>query len=92
MEEMDPFEGDSAEEREEEAAAEQSAIEEDELADRREHRKTTWEEVTHAVKRAEREGLHERDDGELERSGQPLCIYEPYWGAGAWPFLRAGVP
>ena len=32
--------------------------------------------------------LHERADGELERTGQPLCIYEPYHGRGAWPFLH----
>ncbi|KAI3740963.1 hypothetical protein L2E82_31438 [Cichorium intybus] len=27
---------------------------------------------------------------ELERTGQPLCIYEIYNGAGAWPFLHHG--
>ncbi|KAG5063803.1 hypothetical protein JHK85_004986 [Glycine max] len=32
--------------------------------------------------------LHERDEGELERTGQPLCIYEPYFGEGSWSFLH----
>jgi hypothetical protein len=32
--------------------------------------------------------LHERDDRELERAGQPLCIYEPFLGEGTWPFLH----
>ncbi|KAL6311540.1 hypothetical protein AAG906_005020 [Vitis piasezkii] len=44
-----------------------------------------------SAKRADRakNDLHERDDGELERTGQPLCIYEPYFGEGTWPFLHA---
>ncbi|KAK8941246.1 hypothetical protein KSP39_PZI010609 [Platanthera zijinensis] len=32
--------------------------------------------------------LHESDVKELERTGQPLCIYEPYFGEGTWPFLH----
>lgn len=33
---------------------------------------------------------NERDDGELERIGQPVCVYEIYSGEGAWPFLNHG--
>eukprot|EP01018_Ginkgo_biloba_P015372 Gb_19079 [translate_table: standard] len=64
--------------------------EEEELEERRDQLKGTWEDVYRSVKRAERTRgeLHERDDGELERSGQPLCIYEPYYGLGTWPFLH----
>ena len=49
----------------------------------------TWEEVYRSVRRAEnaRNELHEREDGELERTGQPICIYEPYSGNGTWNFL-----
>lgn len=40
------------------------------------------------MRRLEKEELHERDDGELVRWGQPLCIYETYSGADAWPHLH----
>ncbi|KAH7299398.1 hypothetical protein KP509_24G009500 [Ceratopteris richardii] len=48
-----------------------------------------WEEVYRSVRKAEnmKHELHEREDGELERTGQPICIYEPYIGAGTWPLL-----
>nr|XP_043624428.1 uncharacterized protein LOC122595998 [Erigeron canadensis] len=64
--------------------------EDGELRDRSEQPRGTWEEVYRSAKRADRSrnDLHERDDGELERTGQPLCIYEPYFGQGAWPFLH----
>ncbi|WOL20505.1 hypothetical protein Cni_G29310 [Canna indica] len=65
-------------------------IEEEELKDRSDQTHGTWEEVYRNSKRADRarNELHERDDRELERTGQPLCIYEPYFGQGAWPFLH----
>ncbi|KAK9279941.1 hypothetical protein L1049_013625 [Liquidambar formosana] len=64
--------------------------EDEELKDRTNQPRGTWEEVYRSAKRADRakNDLHERDDGELERTGQPLCIYEPYYGDGAWPFLH----
>ncbi|KAK9068327.1 hypothetical protein SSX86_012438 [Deinandra increscens subsp. villosa] len=64
--------------------------EDDELRDRSEQSRGTWEEVYKNAKKADRSknDLHERDDGELERTGQPLCIYEPYFGQGSWPFLH----
>lgn len=32
-----------------------------------------------------------KDEGELERAGQIVCIYEIYSGPGAWPFLHHGA-
>ncbi|XP_071732935.1 uncharacterized protein [Rutidosis leptorrhynchoides] len=51
-----------------------------------------WEELYRDAKKAEKlkSEANERDEGELERTGQPLCIYEVYNGAGAWPFLHHG--
>ncbi|CAO2165593.1 unnamed protein product [Urochloa humidicola] len=65
-------------------------MEEDELKDRTDQLHGTWEEVYRNVKRVERlkNELHERDDKELERTGQLLCIYEPFFGEGTWPFLH----
>lgn len=42
------------------------------------------------VKKTEvhKDDLKERSDAEIQRSGQPLCIYEPYHGEGAWAFLH----
>ncbi|KAM7476476.1 hypothetical protein LguiB_023719 [Lonicera macranthoides] len=64
--------------------------EEEELKDRSDQPRGTWEDVYKNAKRADRSknDLHERDDGELERTAQPLSIYEPYFGEGAWPFLH----
>ncbi|KAF6162107.1 hypothetical protein GIB67_008236 [Kingdonia uniflora] len=64
--------------------------EDEELKDRSEQPRGSWEEVYRNAKRADRarNDLHERDDRELERTAQPLCIYEPYFGEGTWPFLH----
>lgn len=64
--------------------------EEEELKDRTDQSHGTWEEVYRSAKKTDRSknDLHERDDGELERTGQPLSIYEPYFGEGTWPFLH----
>ncbi|KAL2478723.1 glycosyl transferase family 1 protein [Forsythia ovata] len=59
----------------------------DKLKDRTDQPRGTWEEVYRNARRTDR-SLHERDEGELERTGQPLCIYEPYFGEGTWPFLH----
>lgn len=61
--------------------------EEEELKDRTDLPRGTWDDVYRSARRADR-SLHERDEGELERTGQPLCIYEPYFGPGTWPFLH----
>ncbi|EEF50609.1 transferase, transferring glycosyl groups, putative [Ricinus communis] len=65
--------------------------EEQELKDRTDQPHGTWEEVYRSTKRADRtrNDLHERDEGELERTGQPLCIYEPYLGEATWSFLHS---
>lgn len=62
------------------------------LKDRSDQPRGTWEDVYRNSRRADhlKNDLHERDDGELERTGQPLCIYEPYFGEGTWPFLHYG--
>ncbi|KAL0428793.1 UNVERIFIED_CONTAM: hypothetical protein Sradi_0505300 [Sesamum radiatum] len=57
------------------------------LKDRTDHPRGIWDEVYRSARRTDRI-LHERDEGELERTGQPLCIYEPYFGEGTWPFLH----
>ncbi|XP_031111693.1 uncharacterized protein LOC116015682 isoform X2 [Ipomoea triloba] len=64
--------------------------EDEELKGRTDQHSGTWEEVYKNAKRADRakNDLHERDDKELERTDQPLCIYEPYYGEGTWPFLH----
>ncbi|CAL9007370.1 unnamed protein product [Prunus brigantina] len=64
--------------------------EEEMLKDRSDQSHGTWEEVYRNAKRIDRSknDLHERDERELERIGQPLCIYEPYFGEGTWPFLH----
>jgi len=60
------------------------------LKDRSEQPHGTWEDVYKSAKKADRlkNDLHERDERELERTGQPLGIYEPYLGEGVWPFLH----
>ncbi|KZV38029.1 hypothetical protein F511_25255 [Dorcoceras hygrometricum] len=63
------------------------SIEEEESMERTDLLEGLWEEVYRNVRRADR-SLHERNGEELERTGQPLCIYEPYFGEGAWPFLH----
>ncbi|XP_061997016.1 uncharacterized protein LOC133714780 isoform X1 [Rosa rugosa] len=64
--------------------------EEEMLKDRNDQYHGTWEEVYRNAKKIDRtkNDLHERDEGEIERTGQPLCIYEPYFGEGTWPFLH----
>ncbi|KAF5744402.1 hypothetical protein HS088_TW08G01007 [Tripterygium wilfordii] len=79
-----------AEERYNEMVNSRRRREEEELKDRTEQPHGKWEDVYRSAKRADRlkNELHERDEGELERTGQPLCIYEPYYGEGTWPFLH----
>ncbi|KAG2725429.1 hypothetical protein I3760_01G065500 [Carya illinoinensis] len=64
--------------------------EEEEIKGRTDQSYGTWEEVYRSAKKADRSknDLHEREEGELVRTGQPLCIYEPYFGEGTWPFLH----
>ncbi|KAJ7951241.1 glycosyl transferase family 1 protein [Quillaja saponaria] len=64
--------------------------EEEEIKGRTDQSRATWEDVYRNAKRADRSknDLHERGERELERTGQPLCIYEPYYGEGIWRFLH----
>lgn len=61
------------------------------MKDRTDQFHGTWEDVYRTVRRAERnkKSLHNINDWELERTGQALCIYEPYFGEGTWPFLHS---
>ncbi|KAJ1296379.1 hypothetical protein BS78_01G295800 [Paspalum vaginatum] len=64
----------------------------EEIDERVEKPLLSWDEVYRNARKSERlkpEG-NERDEGELERTGQPVCIYEIYNGEGAWPFLHHG--
>lgn len=64
------------------------------LADRKAYL-GTYDEIRAQVKKLERDQalVHlERDEGDLERTGQPLSIYELYEGNGSWPFLHAWHP
>lgn len=51
-----------------------------------------WDEIYRNARKSEKLKFeaNERDEGELERTGQPVCIYEIYSGAGVWPFLHHG--
>ena len=40
------------------------------------------------VRKTERELVPEREDGDIERAGQPVCIYEPYLGNGSHALLH----
>eukprot|EP00250_Pteridium_aquilinum_P011154 c19869_g1_i2 orf=453-2816(-) len=68
--------------------------EEEQIEERHELLRGSWEDVYKVVKKMERlrNELHERDDGELERTGQPICIYEPYYGMGAAVFVHQNDP
>lgn len=52
----------------------------------------SWDEIYRNARKAEKLKLepNERDEGELERVGSALCIYEIYTGAGSWPSLHHG--
>ncbi|KAG2310201.1 hypothetical protein Bca52824_021758 [Brassica carinata] len=75
-----------------EGAEEYEKLESEELEDRMERDVEDWEEIYRNARKSEKLKfeVNERDEGELERTGQPLCIYEIYNGAGAWPFLHHG--
>lgn len=51
-----------------------------------------WDDIYRNARKVEkfRFEANERDEGELERTGQSVCIYEIYSGSGTWPFLHHG--
>ncbi|KAI3989621.1 hypothetical protein MKX01_036230, partial [Papaver californicum] len=64
----------------------------EELEERMERTVGSWDEIYHNARKADKLKFepNERDEGELERVGQSLCIYEIYSGAGSWPSLHHG--
>ncbi|KAK3035024.1 hypothetical protein RJ639_033938 [Escallonia herrerae] len=75
-----------------ESTEEFERLEIEEIEERMEKNYGIWDELYRNARKAEKVKFetNERDEGELERTGQPLCIYEIYNGAGAWPFLHHG--
>lgn len=75
-----------------ESSEEDERIEMEELEDRMERNLGAWDDLYRNARKAEKVKFeaNERDEGELERTGQTVCIYEIYSGAGSWPFLHHG--
>ncbi|KAK4799751.1 hypothetical protein SAY86_025116 [Trapa natans] len=71
---------------------ESEEVEMEELEERMEKDPGEWTDIYRNARKSEKLNFesNERDEGELERTGQPVCIYEIYGGAGAWPFLHHG--
>ncbi|XP_074308131.1 uncharacterized protein LOC141643010 isoform X2 [Silene latifolia] len=67
-------------------------LEMDQIDERMEKDPGTWDEIYRNARKSEklRFEVNERDEGELQRTGRLLCIYEVYSGAGAWPLLHHG--
>ncbi|KAL5981828.1 hypothetical protein ACLOJK_015894 [Asimina triloba] len=78
--------------REIQRSEELESLEMQEIEERMEKPLQSWEEIYRNARKAEKLKfeVYERDEGELERMGQRLCIYEVYSGTGAWPFLHHG--
>ncbi|PRQ56452.1 putative glycosyl transferase, family 1 [Rosa chinensis] len=78
--------------REIELSEEYERLEMEELAERMESDPGQWDDIYRNARKAEKLKFeaNERDEGELERTGQPVCIYEIYIGSGSWPFLHHG--
>lgn len=78
--------------REMESSEELESLEMEEIEERMEKEIGDWDELYRNARKSEKLKfeMNERDEGELERTGQPLCIYEIYHGAGAWQFLHHG--
>ncbi|XP_021890554.1 uncharacterized protein LOC110809134 [Carica papaya] len=67
-------------------------VEAEEIAERMERDTDAWDDIYRNARRSDKLKFeaNERDEGELERTGQPVCIYEIYSGPGGWPFLHHG--
>ncbi|CAI9091230.1 OLC1v1026198C2 [Oldenlandia corymbosa var. corymbosa] len=78
--------------RELEISEELESVEMAEIEERMEKEIGDWDELYRNARKSEKLKFetYERDEGELERTGQPVCIYEIYHGAGAWQFLHHG--
>ncbi|KAK4435883.1 hypothetical protein Salat_0751900 [Sesamum alatum] len=75
-----------------ESSEEVEMLEREEIDERMEKDIGEWDDIYRNARKSEklRFETNERDEGELERTGQPVCIYEIYDGAGGWPFLHHG--
>ncbi|CAL1386938.1 unnamed protein product [Linum trigynum] len=75
-----------------ESSEEFENVELEQVEERMDKHPGVWDEIYRNARKAEKLKFeaNERDEGELERTGQPVCIYEIYPGAGAWPFLHHG--
>ncbi|XP_016900299.2 uncharacterized protein LOC103489564 [Cucumis melo] len=75
-----------------ELTEEYDRVEMEELQERTESILGSWERVYRTARKSDRMKLEkEKDEEELERAGQIVCIYEIYNGPGAWPFLHHGA-
>ncbi|KAM6600668.1 hypothetical protein CsatA_020277 [Cannabis sativa] len=75
-----------------ETSEEYERLETEELEERMDRNSGIWDEIYRNARKSEKLKfeINERDEGELERTGQPVCIYEIYSGVAAWPFLHHG--
>ncbi|KAL1542347.1 hypothetical protein AAHA92_26454 [Salvia divinorum] len=75
-----------------ESSDEVEMLEREEFDERMEKDIGKWDDIYRTARKSEklRFETNLRDEGELERTGQPICIYEIYNGAGGWPFLHHG--
>ncbi|KAH0980901.1 hypothetical protein GBA52_008078 [Prunus armeniaca] len=75
-----------------ENSEEYERLEMEELSERMERDPGLWDDIYRNARKVEklRFEANERDEGELERTGQSVCIYEIYSGSGTWPFLHHG--
>lgn len=64
----------------------------DQIDERMEKDPGVWDEIYRNARKSEKLKFeaNERDEGELQRTGRLICIYEVYNGAGAWPLLHHG--
>ncbi|XP_027364871.1 uncharacterized protein LOC113871967 isoform X2 [Abrus precatorius] len=78
--------------REIEISEENEMFETEEVEERMEKDVGIWDDIYRNARKSEKMKFeaNERDEGELERTGQSVCIYEIYDGAGSWPFLHHG--
>ncbi|XP_006606297.1 uncharacterized protein [Glycine max] len=78
--------------REIEISEENEMFEVEEAEERMEKGVSVWDDIYRNARKSEKLKfeVNERDEGELERTGQSVCIYEIYNGAGVWPFLHHG--
>ncbi|XP_050210140.1 uncharacterized protein LOC126660612 isoform X2 [Mercurialis annua] len=78
--------------REIDSLEEYERVESEELDERMDRIPGVWDDIYRNARKSEKLKFeaNERDEGELERNGQPVCIYEIYYGPGAWPFLHHG--